>query len=73
MEFVELVANSPTSGTDDAIVVDVDGDNEDETSDIDGSLVVDAEADEDANATDQRHGCKSRNVPMGLSSRERRA
>ena len=27
----------------------------------------------DANAVDQRHGCKSRNVPMGLSRRARRA
>ena len=72
MEVV-LVANSPRLGPD-TIVVVVDDDNGDVISDIDGSIVADAdEADEDANATDQRHGCKSKNVPMGLSSRERRA
>jgi len=70
---VVLVANSPRLGPD-TIVVVVDDDNGDVISDIDGSIVADAdEADEDANATDQRHGCKSKNVPMGLSSRERRA
>ena len=31
------------------------------------------EAEDDANATDHRHGCKRRKVPMGLSIRERRA
>ena len=36
-------------------------------------VVVDEEADDDANATDHRHGCKRRNVPIGLSIRERRA
>ena len=40
------------------------------------NMVVDVDnddKDDDANATDQRHGCKRRKVPMGLSIRERRA
>lgn len=70
---VVLFAISPTLGSDDDAIA-VDGGNEDVTSDTVGSIVADDdEADEDANATDQRHGCKSKNVPMGLSSRERRA
>jgi hypothetical protein len=41
--------------------------------DNDVDAVDGAEEDDDANATDHRHGCKRRKVPMGLSIRERRA
>jgi hypothetical protein len=48
--------------------MDVDVDN-----DVDAVDGAEEEEEDDANATDHRHGCKRRKVPMGLSIRERRA
>lgn len=46
---------------------------EDNVSMVEDGIVVMDDADEDASATDHRHGCKRRKVPIGLSILERRA
>jgi hypothetical protein len=57
----------------DVVVEPVGSSNMDVDVDNDVDAVDEAEEDDDANATDHRHGCKRRKVPMGLSIRERRA
>ena len=83
MVVVELLFDATSSSPiiasvgscdDRGVVESVGSSNMDVDVDNDVDAVDEAEEeDDDANATDHRHGCKRRKVPMGLSIRERRA